>query len=299
MMRKAKGSNVKGSKTGAVMNFDESIDRLPTEQGFSLYSTKAEQSYRETPRRGSSSLVKGSQSVFCSSVYSVDERPTTRDRLSTDRFRAVHTQRNSTARESCFDPLPRVEYVDLNGKLLDPDKLRNSNLLPGQNNTRAVSQRVFSDSAPYQSPSLYASPLLESKQTSERERSPRPSLPVYALEEPYSQRTYREELAYAGNISHDIQEKYAVLPSEFTQVKTLFIPVSSSRQQSSYDQQQCHRTSPASPIRSPMHDTYEDSADLPTSYRIVERRGRTLINDLLLDPVTGMPAPVQMANQNL
>lgn len=298
-MRKSKDSKVRGSKTDAIMNFDESVDRLPTEEGFSLYSNHAERSYRDSSRRGSSSLMKGSQSVFYSSVYSVDDHTTARDKLATDRFKAVHTQRSSTARESCYDPLPRVEYVDLNGRLLDPEKLRNSNLLPGQNGTRAVSQRVFSDSAPYQSPPSCMSPQLHPEQGFNYEQSPRLSLPACTLEEPYYQRNYKEELAYAGNIGYDIQKKYAVLPSEFTQVKSLLIPVSSSRQQSSYDQQRHHQTTPESPIRSPMHDTYESPADLPASYRIVERRGRTLVNDLLLDPVTGMPAPVQVTNQNL
>ena len=291
-MGKPKGSKIKGSEAGAVTNFDESIDRLPTEPGLSAYSDKIKHNYKGTPPRDMSVLTTGSQNVFHSSIYSTDEYGTTGDRLNTDRFKATHAHESSMIRGSCYGQSSRVEYVDLNGQLLDPEKLRSSNMLPGQGSTRITSEYT---SPPPFSPPPYTSPSPQPEQDFRRGQDQRPAMPAHTLEEPYFQRTYGEELGYANNIGMQIQERYAVLPSEFTQVRSVFLPISPSRRQSLYDQQQ--QPSPSSPVRSYTHDAYESPADFTGVYRIVERRGRTLINDVLLDPVTGASVPIQMVEK--
>lgn len=294
-MNKRKGSKPRTSRSAASLEFDESIKRVPTEYGLSIYSDKSMDSHGGASGKDASILTGYSQKIFYSDMRSMNEHDSTGNRLTTDRFRVAHSRKNNATQEGYGEQLPRIEYVDLNGRLLDPEKLRNSNMLPGQHKTRAALE--------YASPQPICpspvSPPLQPKNSCYRAPSSPPYMPTYTLEEPYSQRNCKEQLEYADNIGQIIQEKYAVLPSELTPVKTVLIPVSPSHWQSVHEPQRRPSGSEINlSLNSQDCDTYANTAELPSSYRVVERRGCTLVSDLLLNPVTGAPAPLQIIDDH-
>lgn len=289
-MDRSKRSKHQNTKSTASLGFDESIRRLPTEYESEIYWDRAVSNDKGEYCKELSILTRDSKKVFYSDLCSMGESDLPKDRLTTDKFRDTRLRKNNMAQETYKEHLPRVEYVDLNGRPLDSEKLRNSNMLPGQSSV--VASPGYTSSRPVYSQSV--SPPLQPVNDDCYVPSPQPYMPAYTLEEPYPQRNYREQLDYADNIGQDIQERYAVLPSEFIPVKTVLIPISPSRRQSLYEPQSNQQANYDIHSKSQEYDVYNGTTELPSSYRVVERRGRTLVRDLLLDPITGTPAPLQI-----